>query len=232
MKGNVDKYPWPEGRPLPTVEDIELVATRDWSGEPDERQVYLHEVYEFYVRYLVFPSAGTTLLPFAIRRTTIMIDAKYKGKPAVPPTTEAFAIASYENCRDKWGHIHQWKEVDKKEADVPKYSLKDHDNTVKWKGKFTENCVGNVECGGWNKEGRVRFNALVDAIKNIRRENAEVIKEKDTPLVEKLMQEHIDEKKRKALANGKPWKEESAKKARMSNKKASEEVVVCGLDDE
>lgn len=103
----------------------------------------------------------------------------------VPPSTEAFALVAYDNCRDRWEALMKWQldPANDGAKGLPKYCKKKVE-THKYKGKYSDGAKGQARFGGWSKEGRDQFKKLKKEIADNRINNKDMI--------EKLEQEIVD----------------------------------------
>lgn len=103
----------------------------------------------------------------------------------VPPSTEAFALVAYDNCRDRWEALMKWKldpaNQDKK-GGMPKY-CKNQTETHNLKGKYSDGAKGQARFGGWTKEGRDLFKGLMKEIADNRKNNKAKIEELEKEIV-------------------------------------------------
>ena len=215
---------------LPTCEDMWLVVNRKLDDEDPKRASYLEDLFEWWVNCHLAACAGSTHFGDKTRRTFAVSVAKVKNssnKLAVPPSTEAMAYVMYENCYDKWQEIHKWKEVENNVADVPKYSSKHHEETKKWKGKYSDSCNGQNPYGGWDDDGLNRFLEVKEHISKMRKEEMERILPVDTTCADSLFAKHLANKKRK----NKDADKEPAKKAAKASKSSTKKIIIACDED-
>jgi hypothetical protein len=164
------------------------------------------------------------------------------GKAAVPPSTEAMCLIMYNNCRQKWLNMHQYKELDKLAGDIPKYSSKRHEETKQLMGKYLDSCSGNSPYGGLSNKGIKAFNALTKAIRTLRNENAADILPVEKFAAARFLKIDNEERKRKKATNRKEGEGEeddeddsesdSRKRAKNSDDNDDDLVVKMDMDME
>jgi hypothetical protein len=124
------------------------------------------------------------------------------GHAAVPPGSEALVMVMYENCYQKWLHMHEYKEIQKKKGNIPKYSSKKHEETKQWMGRYSDSCSGNSPYGGWSREGIKSFNEHSAIFKTLREENSDTYRSVEEAAVLRFSVAWEEELKRKRIENG------------------------------
>lgn len=89
------------------------------------------------------------------------------------PSTEAFAMAAYENNYEKWVKQFTWQDKNPGARLPTKGPEADELNTAKW----SSNKKGQTE-GGWSKEGFEAYNAYLEQVKTMRAEDITAAKHK------------------------------------------------------
>lgn len=210
------------------MRDLE-VTNLDTAEENEQATQYMKFVFEWYVR---------VLLPcFALKEN---FGEKYHGagpvsfqhmdnnpkKYRVPPSTEAFALISYENCRSRWTNLYQWHLIpaNNKES-LPRYKAKET-WTHQFKGKYSDSARGVCRFGGWSNAGKSRFYDLAKQINTLREEKPDMLKKIDSIVSDKAFKELQEGKK--DGEDGKP----AAKKARINGPEVAEEEDYEYSDEE
>jgi len=161
------------------------------------------EIFDVYLLMLSACAGSHTYGDKQRRTTPVSVCLTKNGKTAVPCSTEAMCLIMYDNCYNKWMEMHNWKEVDKNPADIPKYSSKRHEETKKWMGKYSDSCSGNSPYAGWSLEGIKKFKQLMTEIKALREDDLEAILEIEQAAVDRFALQYQEDRKRKNAANGK-----------------------------
>lgn len=221
-------------RDLPSIEDMYLVLQRKLDDDDPERHAYLKELFEWWVVKHVGSVAGCTHFSHNDRKnhpvSSMLVPDSDKKMLAVPASTEAMAFVMYINCFEKWQHMHIWSNVDKKKGEIPKYSSKNHEQTKKWKGKYSDSCNGQSPYGGWEDDGLQKFEDIKKEITVLRKNEADRILEVERALNEKLQADAEAEKAKKRDDDGNSDGDRPKKKAKKSKKKKS--MVVISMDED
>lgn len=222
-----------DGNELLCFDDFKSIAMRnvvDEDGNEDPDKVKQFDLYLM----LLSACAGSHTFGEKQRRLVPVSDAlTEEGKTAVPPSTEAVCLVLYDNCVDKWREMHNYKEVEKKTGDIPKYSSKRHEETKQWKAKYSDSCSGNSPYGGWNKEGLVQFNTVKKEISNLRANKKEEILVVEKAAVKRFYALWLADRKRKAAENGRTIDDEDLEELAPSKKqKSGEDEVLAEFDEE
>ena len=237
QKGNVEA-----GIPAKTLPDPDLIwqvcCMRNMDFGGPEHKVRNEELFDWYVDSLLSCAAGAHHFSEKTRRTTRISEVlvpETLDKLAVPPSTEAVCFVIYENCYKKWIEHHIWKEVEKKTADVPKWSSKRPEETKRWKAKYSDNCSGQDLYGGWSDEGITAFNKAQKAIKRMRKDDQERIGPIEQACVDRLAAAHREKEEEKAKARGIDLAElerKRKKKGGNARKSAPKKKLKCVFDDD
>lgn len=223
------------GRDLPTPSEFFKLAQRKF--DPEDEELMLK--FTLYAQMLSAVAGSSTYGEKQRRTDCISTCETQDGKTAVPTSTEALCVVMYENCYQKWLNMHEWKEVDKNPATIPKYSSRRKEETKKWMAKFSDSCSGNSPYGGWSKEGIKKFNDLCKAFKALREANSEATKKVEEATVAWFKGGWEEERKRKRIENGKPAEEDSGSSESGGRKKRArladdddDDAVVAEFDED
>ena len=110
---------------------------------------------------------GPTIRPYKLM--TDLTDVEGVQKVQVTKTSEAYGLVQFENSRDKWLEIFKWKKGNGKAKKCPKYSKSRHDETLKFKAKWSES--KNGQCSGWDTVAYSTFNQRKEHIRKFREED-------------------------------------------------------------
>ena len=222
-----------DGKTLPTTVEFAKVARRDLDRNSKESQELDEEIFDMYVKMLSAAS-GSKYFGDKHRRTYPISKCKTTdNKVAVPPGTEAFVIVMYENCYVRWLNMHDFREVQKKKGNIPKYSSLNHDETKQWMGKYSDSCSGNSPYGGWSKEGIESFNAHSKVFKELRQKNSNSYREVEEGAMLRFAVAWDEERKQKRRDNGLEEEEDSAaasRKKKRARQDSEEDEVVAEFD--
>ena len=180
------------GQDVPTPEQVLDCACR----EP-----YLHEqadkhwIMEMYWDVLLFKVVGKEHWDSWVRHYACISTAKPqdpRAKLFIQVTSEAFLVACYQNCYDKWLYIVEEKKKHK-EAD-----RKD----IRFNTPFIDSDAGQAKWGGWNHAGRSYFKELCVKIKEARQRDH--VPEMEKACLRRLRVLHkIEERDQKRAARSK-----------------------------
>ena len=132
------------GQPVPTIAEIKDCALRAkyLHDDPDK-----HWIFEFYWDDILFRIVGKDHWDTYVRHCSTISQAILPNyeKNCITAGTEAFAVALYENCFDRFHLIveQQNKRIDDKKRTDPRH-----------KTKMIDCDGGQAKWGGWNKVGR------------------------------------------------------------------------------
>ena len=117
----------------------------------------------------------------------------------MPSSTEAFAVVMYENCRKKWQHWHEWKQIPDNNNYEPEICQKRPEGTAPdppenrkfvcveedsdFGTEYSLPHVGQEQHGGWSEQGLKEFERLLKANKQARAKKVGRDKEKEFVLV-------------------------------------------------
>ena len=165
------------------------------------REPYLHQkadkhwIMEMYWDVLLFKVVGKEHWDSWIRHYACISSAKPPepgAKLFLQVTTEAFLVACYENCFDKWLYIVEEK---KKGKEANRKNIRS--NTA-----FIDSDAGQAKWGGWNAAGRNYFKELCAKIKEARERDH--VKEMEEACLHRLRVFHkIEERDEKRAARSK-----------------------------
>ena len=160
---------------LITAEDILNCAIRNADFLATDRG---KEVFDYYWDVLLLRAAGKEHWSPHFRHHNTISGARHdpsvtkpEGYPCIGVEMEAFLVLLFENCEDKWKHIA-----------VGKFNSDDfqHDPRAEYaRCPFTEHMTGDREWGGWNKAGRIQFQAIRAMIVEGRQEETTTNIERD-----------------------------------------------------
>ena len=139
---------WDEHGDLPPLEDFLNVWAVAYETEPgegateQEKKAYKYrwELLEWYVEsYLPKTTAdiffGATVRP--LKRVSETIEIDKVPMEVMPVLNEAYGQLQYENSRESWIAKFEWKRTHRK-GKIPTYSKNDHENTKKYRGKWSD----------------------------------------------------------------------------------------------
>ena len=143
---------------VPTPQQVLDCATREPYLHEEEDK---HWIMEMYHDDLLFKVVGKEHWDSWVRHYACISTAKPtdpEGKLFIQVTTEAFLVACYQNCYDKWLYIveekKQNREADRKD---PRFNT-----------PFIDSDAGQAKYGGWNQAGKSYFKELCKKIKEAR----------------------------------------------------------------
>ena len=194
------------GDPISYAEFKE-VAFRDVTDNDNNLDPKKVKIFDLYALMLSACSGSSTYGEKQRRTLPVSTAKKEDGRFAVPFSTEAMVLVMFDNCVQKWDNIHQFKEVEKNIAKVPKYSPKKHEETKQWMTKYSDACSGNCPYGGWSKDGIKLFKDLSSEIKDLRETRSELCLEVETAAVQRFHDLYVAERKRKAELMGRTYEE-------------------------
>lgn len=151
-----------KGQWVPTPEQIRKCALRDESILTDEK---MQEVFAMYHDSLLFKVCGKEHWDSWMRWYNTISGPKGNvegAEPNVSINTEAFLVATYENCDDKWKLIYELQRDGKKD---PKRT------DPRFKTDYIDSDAGQARWGGWNKKGRKAVKDLYTLIKDAREQD-------------------------------------------------------------
>ena len=185
------------GNTLPKPDVFLRIAQRGVENTKEDQSFF-----DLYV-LMVSAVAGSSTYGEKQRRTETISSCKTQDKrQAVTVSTEALVMVMYENCHQKWLNMHDYKEVQKKSGNIPKYSSLKHELTKKWKAKYSDSCSGNSPYGGWSKEGIAKFNSYSKLFRTLHQELSEEQHQVEEEAVARFAAVYEEERKRKRAENG------------------------------
>ena len=185
---------------LPDADDLEFVIKRDFSKlDPDkeadkEKLQYYLDLLDWYVKKLVPTVAGCKLFDAKIRHFEPLSSSEIpnsEGKLRVPPSTEAFTLLMYKNCKSKWEAMHNHTEIKKLKLAFPRYSKREPEQNKEWNTLYSDAASGQNKFGGWKKAGLKEFIRLQAVISKAREEKERVL-EVDKGVVSRLYRTYKD----------------------------------------
>jgi hypothetical protein len=192
-----------QGEELLPFDKFKDIALRNVDGDNENPDPEKEKHFDLYLTFLS-AVAGSGIFGDKQRHTDpISLCMTTDGKTAVPPSTEAMCLIIYDNCRQKWLNMHQYKEVDKLAGNIPKYLSKCHEETKQWMGKYLDSCSGNSPYGGWSNKGIKAFNALTKAIRTLCNDHSADILPVEKFAAARFLKVYNDKRKRKKAANRK-----------------------------
>ena len=134
---------------MPPLEDFLNVWAVAYETEPgegateQEKKAYKYrwELLEWYIEsYLPKTTAdsffGATVRPVKRVSGTVLVDKVQME--CMPVLNEAYGQLQYENSRESWIAKFEFKRTHKRKGKIPNYTKKDHENTKKYKCKWSD----------------------------------------------------------------------------------------------
>jgi hypothetical protein len=151
---------------------------------------------DLYTEKLVPAIAGPTLFHPKIRHFEPMTTAKMPPisgleQLRIPASTEAMAILTYANNRNKWQSMISWKK-NHPGMKLPRYNSKKPTINADFKEEYSSSSGKQNNWGGWSMEGRKVFNRLQKKIHDSRIKNFERHVEVDKECVARLYEKYKD----------------------------------------
>lgn len=164
---------------MPEMEDLLKVVLRQMEVPTQEDPQPVHDEFErlmvlavvYWDLFLPPVAGGSTFWRESVRHHQTISTATWNGVECVDVSSEAMCMLFYENNFQKWKECFKEENNDcgrKPDWKMPK--KKSDPNTVKFQGKFSSSTAGSNRYGGWNRDGRLRFNELKTLIAKARKE--------------------------------------------------------------
>jgi hypothetical protein len=191
-----------DGKKLPTPEEFARIAQRKVKEGADGSVSEDEEIFDMYILMLSTCAGASTFGEKHRRQFTISQCKTAGGHAAVPPGSEGLVMVMYENCYNRWLNMHDYREVQKKKGNIPKYSSRRHEETKQWMGKYSDSCSGNSPYGGWSRDGIKSFNEHSKIFKTLREENSDTYRSVEEAAMLRFSVAWEEERKRKRAENG------------------------------
>lgn len=212
---------------LPPFDQFKAIALRNVEGEDGNPDAEKETIFDLYLLF-VSATAGSATFGDKQRRTSPISGClRQDGKVSVSPSTEAMCLVMFDNCRDKWVNMYDWKEIQGNAGDIPKYSTKRHEETKQWMAKYSDSCSGSSPYSGWSKDGIIAFNTLKREISDLRIEHVGDLLPIEEAAKDRFYAAYQAERKRKNAANGKTDDDEEGSDAESGNRRRKQN----GADD-
>ena len=205
---------WMEETGRTTLPDPEIlrrhILTRDFSiYEPEEGDTedeltkkaagmaLLEDLMDYYTEKLMPACAGAKLFNTKIRHFDAMSEVLMpnggEGQLRITAGTEAFAMLTYMNNKDKWEATFDWHAKNPNTTTkCPRYSKTKPTENVKFKAKYSDSQTGTPHWGGWSEEGRKLFGVLQREVLASRAENMERHIQRDKECVVRLHHKYAE----------------------------------------
>ena len=121
------------------------------------------------------------------------------SKVAVTPSTEAFVYVCWEKCYNRWIAQYKWKYIDGNQGRVPTYK-KTEAWTLPYKGKYSDNCIGQSTYESWSADGIDLYEDFSDQVRENREKNHDDLVQIETTMI-KILQEDYKAKEEERLKN-------------------------------
>jgi hypothetical protein len=244
MKKTVQNYCNANGvDSLPTVEQILACATRKTEDM---------ELFEWYWDKLLPNVVGTILFGTNVRHYKTISAAMTKDCPrkrVVEPSSEAFVVLLFENCRSKWVNMVKYYDAnpsEKGKKNGTQFRKKKKRNTegaedddpegAEYATLYTDQDIGQCEFGGWSRAGLRRFTYLTKEIKASHEEmGAENLQAKEKSCLDRIrtrLKLVCDDYESERRSKRKRRKNDGAEDAEQSEEEIETFVLSSSDDDE
>ena len=193
----------------PLVLDLALRRGLEYDEKEPQKNALRRELFEWYWDSSLVGVCGSKRWGYSIRNYGLIssytpVDSKNKY---VTSSDEALIVVLFENCARRFPYVaqckHDGKEVDK--------------TNKEYESRYSDDTCGQDKFGGWNLEGRKRYNVIRKAISKNRKKRAAEIKTIERRTLKSLQHKYnLDQSKSQKRKNREPKDYEGKKEAKVA----------------